>query len=115
MPDAQLEAFLADQQSEGGLRSGPYQTVIGLLVIGTGAPSSGALVLRELAEWDPTDPCEKVVAEFRNRDHPDWNMAAKVIETIIRTQKPKDMRELRGWARKVSRFLLHSHVGDAGP
>jgi len=35
-----------------------------------------------------------------------------VIETLMRTQKPKDMSELRGWARKVSRFLLHSHFGD---
>ena len=113
MPDAQLKAFLTDRESEGeGLRSGPYQIVIGLLVIGTGAPSSGTRLLKELAEWDPRDAWDNVVESFRKRNHPDWSMAAQVIETLMRTQKAKDVSELRGWARKVSRFLLHSHVAD---
>ncbi len=34
-------------------------------------------------------------------------MAARVIETLMRTQKAKDVSEVRGWARKVGRFLLN--------
>jgi hypothetical protein len=34
-------------------------------------------------------------------------VAAQVIETIMRTQNASDVSELRGWARKVGRFLLH--------
>jgi hypothetical protein len=34
-------------------------------------------------------------------------MAAQVVETLMRTQKAKNVSELRGWARKVGRFLLN--------
>jgi len=108
MSDAQLSTFLTDRATDdGGLRSGPYQIVIGLLVIGTGAPSASAHILKELAEWDPRDGLDEVVKLFRTRNHHDWTMAAQVIETFMRTQKTKDVSELRGWARKVGRFLLN--------
>ena len=59
MSDAQLHSFLTDRSTdEGGLRSGPYQLVIGLLVIGTGVRTSAAQILRELAERDPRDGLE---------------------------------------------------------
>jgi hypothetical protein len=51
---------------------------------------------------------ETIVEEFRSRNHPDWTMAAQVIEMVMQTQKAKDVSELRGWARKVGRFLLNS-------
>jgi tRNA A37 threonylcarbamoyladenosine biosynthesis protein TsaE len=108
LSDSQLRTFLAERAAEdGGLRSGPYQLVIGLLVIGTGAPSSSAQILKELAECDPTEGLEQVVDRLRGRDHPDWTMAAQVIEALMRSQRAKNVSELRGWARKVGRFLLH--------
>ena len=116
MSDSQLRTFLTNRQTDGGaVREGPYQIVIGLLVIGTGAPEASAHILRELAEWDPTDGFDKVVEQFRKRDHPDWTMAARVVETLIRTQKAKNVSELRGWARKVRRFLLNGPGADRLP
>ena len=113
MSDAQLGTFLTNRATEDrGVRSGPYQIVIGLLVIGTGAPSSSARILQELAEWDPRDGLDKVVERFRSRNHPDWMMAAQVIETVMQTQKAKDVSELRGWARKVGRFLLNGPAAN---
>lgn len=113
MSDAQLNAFLTDRKTgDEGLRSGPYQIVIGLLVIGTGAASTSAPILRELAETDPQDGLDEVVERFRGRNHPDWTMAAKVIETLMRTQKATDVSEIRGWARKVGRFLLNNPAAD---
>ena len=107
MSDAQLHSFLTDRSTdEGGLRSGPYQLVIGLLVIGTGVPASAAQILRELAERDPRDGLDGVIASFRERKHSDWTTAAQVLETLMRTQKAKDVSEIRGWARRVGRFLL---------
>jgi len=113
MTDAQLDTFLTDRATEdGGLRSGPYQIVIALLVIGTGAPSSSAYILKELAEWDPGDSLDMVVEQFRTRNHPDWSMAAQVLEMVMQTQKAKDVSEVRGWARKVGRFLLNAPTTD---
>jgi hypothetical protein len=113
MSDAQLTTFLTDRAADdGGIREGPYQIVIGLLVIGTGAPASSAQIMKELSEWDPTDGFDQVVERFRARNQPDWNMAARVIETLIRTQKPKNVSEIRGWARKVGRFLLNGPGAD---
>jgi hypothetical protein len=107
MSDAQLRSFITDRSTdEGELRSGPYQLVIGLLVIGTGAPVSAAQILGELAERDPRDRLDQVIDSFRDRKHPDWTMAAQVLETLMRTQKADDVSELRGWARRVRRFLL---------
>lgn len=107
LSDAQLLSFITDRRTdEGDLRSGPYQLVIGLLVIGTGVPTSAAQILRELAERDPHDGLDKVIESFRERKHLDWTAAAQVLETLMRTQKPKDVSELRGWARRVGRFLL---------
>ncbi|CAN7773424.1 KAP family NTPase [Variovorax sp. LjRoot175] len=107
MSDAELSGFVTDRSTdEGGLRSGPYQLVVGLLVIGTGAPSSASQILKELAERDPRDRMDEVIDSFRERQHPDWKMAAQVLETLVRTQKARDVSELRGWARRVSRFLL---------
>jgi KAP family P-loop domain len=109
LSNAQLETFLTKGSAEAdNLRSGPYQLVIGLLVIGTGAPSSSAQILKELSECDPTSKLDQVVERFRSRNHPDWTMAAQVIETLMRTQKTNDVSELRGWARKVGRFLLNA-------
>jgi hypothetical protein len=107
LSDAQLRNFVTDRSTDdGGLRSGPYQLAIGLLTIGTGAPASAAQILTELAHRDPADKWDDVMKAFRERKEPDWVMAAQVLETLIRTQKAKDVSELRGWARRVGRFLL---------
>lgn len=109
LSDAQLGRFVTERagsSSSGPPRSGPYQLVIGLLVIGTGARASSGDILRELAQCDPKTSADEIVDEFRQRDHPDWTMAARVLETLIRSQKMKNVAELRGWARKVGRFLL---------
>jgi len=113
LSNSQLETFLANRPTEDGVqRSGPYQLVIGLLVIGTGAPSASAQILKEIAECDPTDSFDELINRFRERNQPDWTMAAKVIETLMRTQRANDVSELRGWARKVGRFLLKGHSAD---
>lgn len=110
---AQLDTFLANRSTEGDVpRSGPYQLVIGLLVIGTGAPTSSAQLLKEIAECDPTESFNELINRFREQNHPDWTMAAKVIETLMRTQRANDVSELRGWARKVGRFLLKGPSSD---
>jgi hypothetical protein len=107
LADAQLRDFVTDRKTEdGSLRSGPYQLVIGLLVIGTGARIHAAHILTELAERDPRDGLDKVIDAFRERRLPDWIMSAQVLETLMRTQRTTDASELRGWARKVGRFLL---------
>jgi len=107
LSEPQLRDFVTDRKSEdGSLRSGPYQLVIGLLVIGTGARIHAAHILTELAERDPRDGLDKVIDAFRERRHPDWIMSAQVLETLMRTQRTTDASELRGWARKVGRFLL---------
>jgi hypothetical protein len=107
LSDAQLRSFSTDRTTDDGLsRSGPYQLVIGLLVIGTGARTSAAHILLELAERDPRDRLDQVIDAFRERQHPDWTMSAQVLETLMRTQRSSDVSELRGWARKVGRFLL---------
>jgi hypothetical protein len=113
MSDTQLSTFVTDRKAEsGGFRSGPYQIVIGLLVIGTGAQSAGAEIIKDLANLDPKDSFENVIERFRERDHTDWGMAAQVLETLMRTQKATNVSELRGWARKVGRFLLHAAYRD---
>lgn len=108
LSDAQLKTFVADG-------AGPYQIVIGLLVIGTGAQSSSSRILGELGELDPKDTYAHVVEEFGKRGEADWTAAARVIETIMRTQKAADVFELRGWARQVGRFLLHGPIADLRP
>lgn len=116
LSDAQLTTFLTDRASEsGGRRSGPYQIVIVLLVIGTGVQSASTQIMKELAEWDPTQTYDSVVVAFRGRNDSDWTMAAQAIETLMRTQKAKDVSELRGWARKVGRFLLHGPSANLRP
>ena len=113
MSNAELEQFLTERTTDAGdLRSGPYQIVIGLLVIGTGAPSSSAQILRELADCNPGESPDNLVEQFRSRNNPDWTIAAQVIETVMRLQKAKDVRELRGWAPRVGRFLLNSTASD---
>ncbi len=107
MSDSQLSTFVTERAADdGGQRSGPYQLVIGLLVIGTGAPSSSSQILTELADCHPGLSMDKVVEGLRSRAHPDWTMAAQVIEALTRSQKAKNVAELRGWAQKVRRFLL---------
>lgn len=116
MSDAQLAGFITDRNTDGGeSRSGPYQIVIGLLVIGTGAPAMGARILKDLAERDPRDGFEQVIEAYRQRGHADWTMAARVLETLMRTQKARDISELRGWAGKVGRFLLQGPREVVGP
>jgi hypothetical protein len=107
LSDTQLRSFVTDRRTDDGEpRSGPYQLAIGLLVIGTGAPASASQILGELAQCNPADSLDKIIETFRQRAHPDWTMAAKVLETLMRTQRGADASELRGWARKVGRFLL---------
>lgn len=107
MSDLQLASFITDRSTDDGrVRSGPYQLVIGLLVIGTGASATAAEILNNLAERDPRDTFAQVIDEYRERRRPDWIMAAQVLETLMRTQKADDLSELRGWARRVGRFLL---------
>jgi hypothetical protein len=108
LSDKQIEHFITERKADdGSIRSGPYQLVIGLLVIGTGAPASSAQILTELAECHPGQSMESVVDTLRSRNHPDWTMAAQVIEALMQSQKAKNVAELRGWARKVRRFLLN--------
>jgi hypothetical protein len=108
LPDGQLAKFLTDASDRGELNSGPYQIVIALLVIATGASAASALILKELAEWDPKDSLDTLVAQLRDRGDPDWTLAARVIETLMGTQKTMRVSDLRGWARKVGRFLLRA-------
>ena len=112
LSNSQLDTFVDRATQTRARASGPYQLVIGLLVIGTGAPDTSAQILKELAECDPTDSYDQLIERFRNRKHPDWTMASKVIETLMRTQKPTDVSELRGWARKVGRFLLKGPAAE---
>jgi predicted KAP-like P-loop ATPase len=113
LSDAQLSAFVTDSRTpDAKAKSGPYQIVIGLLVIGTGAQSASSAILGALGEWDPRAKYEEVVNVFRDRKDPDWTVAAQVIETIMRTQNATDVSELRGWARQVRRFLLHGPGSD---
>jgi hypothetical protein len=51
-----------------------------------------------------------VVEQFQSRNQPEWTMAARVIDTLVRTQKEKDVKELRGWAHKVGRFQLNARL-----
>lgn len=111
LSNTQLDTFV-DRIAQGDA-CGPYQLVIGLLVIGTGAPATSAEILKELAETDPTDSYQQVIERFRNQELVDWTMASRVIETLMRTQKrAKDVSELRGWARKVGRFLLKGPAAE---
>jgi hypothetical protein len=107
LSDAQLKTFITDRSIDGGaMRSGPYQLVIGLLIIGTGVPANGARILKDLSERDPRDIFKDVIDAYRKHGQPDWMTAASVLETLARTQRAKDISELRGWARQVGRFLL---------
>jgi hypothetical protein len=114
LTDAQLQTFITRfATDEGGSPlSGPYQLVIGLLVIGTGAPSSAARIFREIVACDPSATPDQIVERFRNANLADWSMAAQVVEVVMRTQKAKDIRELRNWASKVGRFLLNSPLDE---
>jgi hypothetical protein len=106
----QIDEFLT-RRDDGGIRPGPYQVVIALLVIGTGPPSSASAILKELADADPGDTYDEVIAQL-TKAHPDWTTAVAVIQTLSRTQKARNVVELRGWAGKVARFLLHSPAGE---
>jgi hypothetical protein len=113
LSDTQLAAFVTHRAAANDkARSGPYQIVIGLLVIGTGA--SSRMILGVLGDWDPRAKYEDVTAQFRAKQDPEWTAAAQVIETIMRTQNATDVAELRGWARQVGRFLLHGPMAELG-
>lgn len=114
LSNEQLKQFLTRKKEGGEPESGPYQLVIGLLVIATGATSTSQ-ILKEISECDPTVRPQDLVQRFRNRNDPDWTMAANVIETITRTQKTTNVSELRGWARHVGRFLLNSPIAAVKP
>jgi hypothetical protein len=111
LSNSQLDTFVDRATNSGTRASGPYQLVIGLLVIGTGAPDSWTQILKELAECDPKTSYQQVIERFREFQQPDWTMASQVIETLLRTQKATDVSELRGWARNVGRFLLKGTNG----
>jgi hypothetical protein len=83
----QLSAFVTERVSDDSARSGPYQIVIGLLVIGTGASGQSGHILAELAECDPGEKIDRLVDRLRARDHPEWTMAAQVVEAMMRSQK----------------------------
>jgi hypothetical protein len=109
MSEAQLARFVTDEtDGPSQPRSGPYQLAIGLLVIATGASGSAGAILNEIATCDPQRTFADLVARFRDRNHPDWTMAARVLETIARRPDTALTTELRGWARQVARFLLQS-------
>jgi len=114
LSDAQLEEFVTRETEGGKPESGPYQLVIGLLVIATGATATSQ-ILKEISECDPTERPQNLVERFRSRDDSDWTMAASVIETITRTQNTTNVSELRGWARHVGRFLLNSPIAAVKP
>jgi KAP-like P-loop domain-containing protein len=117
LSDAQLKAFVTDENATGATaQSGPYQIVIGLLVIGTGSQTTSSAILGALGNWDPRGKYEDVVKNFKAKNDAAWTAAAQVIETIARTQNPTDVSELRGWSRQVRRFLLHGpDTGQAPP
>jgi hypothetical protein len=117
LSDAQLKAFVTDENASGTqARSGPYQIVIGLLVIGTGSQATSSAILGTLGNWDPRGKYEDIVKQFKAKNDAAWTAAAQVIETIARTQNPTDVSELRGWSRQVRRFLLHGpDTGQAPP
>ncbi len=115
LSNAHLKEFLTQETGDGSPQSGPYQLVIGLLVIATGATSTASQILKEISECDPNEKPHDLVQRFRSRNDPDWNMAAKVIETVMRTQKATTVSELRGWARHVGRFLLTSPTAVVNP
>jgi hypothetical protein len=110
LSDPQLETFLTRVSKDGGGRalSGPYQLVIGLLAIGTGAPASAATIFGEIEASDSRVSPDEIVRRFREVNHSDWSMAAQVIEVVLRSQRAKDIRELRDWTSNVGRFLLNS-------
>ena len=83
-------------------------------MIGTGSQSASSAILGELGSWDPRATYTDVVRAFRSRNNPAWTTAAQVIETIMRTQVATDVTELRGWSRKVRRFLLHGPTAELG-
>ena len=115
LSDSQLNTFVSRPDHEdSGVRAGPYQVVIGLLVIGTGMQSASSAILGALGNWDPRAKYVDLVESFRARNDPEWTAAAQVIETIMRTQVAQDVADLRGWARKVRRFLLHGPEAEKG-
>ena len=115
LSDAQLAAFVTENDPQGRrARSGPYQIVIGLLVIGTASPAAASAILGTLGELNPGSNSDEVVSEFRERNDPEWTAAAQVIETVMRTQNATNVSELRGWARKVGRFLLRGPIAGPG-
>jgi hypothetical protein len=65
-----------------------------------------------LAECDPGEKIDRLVDRLRDRNHPEWTIAAQVVEAIMRSQKAMNVAELRGWARKVGRFLLSGPGGE---
>jgi hypothetical protein len=113
LTNAQLKTFITRfATDESDPVSGPYQLVIGLLVIGTGAPSSAARIFREIVMCDPSARPDELVKRFRDANLADWSMAAQVVEVVMRTQKATHIRELRNWASKVGRFLLNSPLDE---
>lgn len=115
LSDSQLNTFVSRPDHEnGGVKAGPYQVVIGLLVIGTGMQSAASAILGALGNWDPRARYVDLIANFRKRNDPEWTAAAQVIETIMRTQAAQDVADLRGWARKVRRYLLQGTDAEAG-
>jgi hypothetical protein len=115
LSEAQLKEFVTDRAAAAGkAKSGPYEIVIGLLVIGTGAQSASSAILGELGNWDQKDSYTEIVEKFRARNDPEWTSAAQVIETVMRSRQADNVSELRGWARKVGRFLLHGPTGPTG-
>jgi hypothetical protein len=107
LSDAQLKAFVTDRGDGNAPRSGPYQIVIGLLVILTASPALGPEIVRQLSDWDPRDSVDHVIEVFRREGHPDRAMASQVLETLMRTQDARNVAEFRGWAQRVERYFIH--------
>jgi hypothetical protein len=113
LSDTQLAQFVTGE-SPTGPNSGPYQLVIALLAISNGAAGAASDILTAIAQCDPLEPLEAMISRLRGKGHPSWNMAARVIEALGRTQSSPSVTELRGWARKVARFLLQGPSDSRG-
>lgn len=112
LSDPELEVFVTRQ----GDRSGAYQSVIALLAIATGAPAEAPRLLSKISESQATTTLEALAKEFATSDLPGAPLAKRVLETLASTQGDETpVEELRGWARRVSRYMLHGpHASKVG-
>jgi hypothetical protein len=103
LTDSQLRTFLTNRAADGGVdRSGPYQIVIGLLVIGTGVLGSSAQILGELSGWDPNKKWSDVIDSFRARNDPCVRPTYTFCHSGSREHLPHKFVQLRVASRSES-------------